>query len=88
MVQWGRGGGDVQVEFDPFGRGSDTWGGEAGGGGLKGTPVVIWGWLSAQATLNPPKKNGPVPRRRKKADRQPFWFSQCMEKIMKSVFSL
>lgn len=56
MVQWGRWGGDVQVEFDPFGRGSDTWGGEAGGGGLKGTPVVIWGWLSAQATLNPPQK--------------------------------
>lgn len=59
------------------------------GGGLKGTPVVIWGWLSAQATLNPPpQKNGPVPRRCKKADRQPFWFFQCMEKIMKSVFSL
>lgn len=53
------GGGGVQVEFDPFGRGSDTWGGEAGGGGPQGHPGGDLGLFERPGHAEPPPKKRP-----------------------------
>lgn len=47
---------DVQVEFDPFGRGSDTWGGEGRRGGPQGHPGGDLGLVERPGHAEPPPK--------------------------------